>query len=38
MEKAGLKFEQTFIHQATNQEAVKYVLNKDEFEPENISQ
>ncbi len=34
MEKAGLKFEKTFIHQATNQEAVKYSLNKDEFEPE----
>jgi len=38
MEKAGLKFDQTFIHQVTNQEAVKYALNKDEFEPENISQ
>ncbi len=34
MEKAGLKFEKTFIHQATNQEAVKHSLNKDEFEPE----
>ena len=34
MEKAGLKFEKRFIHQATNQDAVKYSLNKDEFEPE----
>lgn len=38
MEKAGLKFEQTFIHQATNQDAVKYALNKDEFEPEKYRQ
>jgi RimJ/RimL family protein N-acetyltransferase len=34
MEKVGLKFEKTFIHQATNQEAVKYALNKDEFYPD----
>ncbi|MBD0304660.1 MAG: GNAT family N-acetyltransferase, partial [Tolypothrix sp. T3-bin4] len=34
MEKVGLKFEKTFIDQETNQEGVKYALNKDEFEPE----
>ncbi len=33
MEKVGLKFEKRFIDQETNQEAVKYALNKDEFEP-----
>jgi RimJ/RimL family protein N-acetyltransferase len=39
MEKVGLKFEKKFIDQETNQEGVKYALNKDEFEPEkNISQ
>jgi RimJ/RimL family protein N-acetyltransferase len=34
MEKVGLKFERTFIDQETNQEGVKYALNKDEFESE----
>lgn len=34
MEKVGLKFEKTFIDQETNQEGVKYALNKDDFEPE----
>jgi RimJ/RimL family protein N-acetyltransferase len=34
MEKAGLKFEKTFIDQETNQEGVKYALNKEEFELE----
>jgi RimJ/RimL family protein N-acetyltransferase len=34
MEKAGLKFEKTFIDQETNQKGVKYALNKEEFSPE----
>ena len=34
MEKAGLRFERTFLYPGTDQEGVKYALNRSEFTPE----